>query len=187
MDRANNIFDQIDTDKSGGLDKVLLVWDAVAGGKPLLKLKIEGWVKALTWYGEGDARRIVSGGEKLLLWDAVKGGAPLLKLEGHTSWVNAIACHGEGDARRAVSGGGDKTLLVMFGAPWCSHCKTLAVSCSPLLPVPLLARLTAFVSCTMMCVRALSSLLPRTACLGGAGGAVRGLKDAPRWICGLLS
>ena len=39
------------------------MWDAVAGGKPLLKLKTAGEVKAVTWYGEGDARRIVSGGK----------------------------------------------------------------------------------------------------------------------------
>ena len=58
------------------------MWDAVAGGKPLLKLKTAGWVKAVTWYGEGDARRIVSGGEDgVSVFDADAGGEPLLKLE----------------------------------------------------------------------------------------------------------
>ena len=69
------------------VDKTLRVWDVVEGGAPLLSLVgHEEAVLAVECYGEGDARRAVSGGrdKTLLVWDLDKGGAPLLKLEGHT-------------------------------------------------------------------------------------------------------
>ena len=95
------------------------VWDAVAGGAPLLKL--EGhtdWVFAVACHDAGDGWRIVSGGHDkvLLVWDAVKGGAPLLKLEGHTDFVNAVACHDTGAGWRYVSGSDDGTVRVWDGA-----------------------------------------------------------------------
>ena len=69
-------------------------------------------------YGEGDARRAVSGGDDktLLVWDLDKGGAPLLKLEGHTDCVHTIACHGEGDDWCIVSGSNDGTVRLWDGA-----------------------------------------------------------------------
>ena len=85
------------------------MFDADAGGEPLLKLEA-GDVKALSIYGEGDARRIVSGGEDgVRVWDVVKGGEPLLKLDAGD--VNALTWYGEGDARRIVSGGEEGLLL----------------------------------------------------------------------------
>ena len=59
---------------------------------------------ALTIYGEGDARRIVSGGDdEVSVWDVVKGDEPLLKLD--AGRVFAVTWYGEGDARRIASGG----------------------------------------------------------------------------------
>ena len=70
-------------------DKTLRVWDVVTGGAPLKLVGHEKAVLAVECYGEGDARRAVSGGDDttLLMWDLDKGGAPLLKLVGHEEAV----------------------------------------------------------------------------------------------------
>ena len=83
------------------------MWDAVAGGKPLLKAQDRGsGVTRSRGTHEGGARRIVSGGnDGVSVFDADMGGEPLLKLDARD--VLALTWYGEGDARRIVSGGED--------------------------------------------------------------------------------
>ena len=71
-------------------------------------------------YGEGGARRIVSGGDDgVSVFDADAGGEPLQKID--AGYVSAVTIYGEGDARRIVSGGWQTKLLlwdvVEGGAP----------------------------------------------------------------------